>query len=104
MEFERTLAMFTEDRERSITLVVELLGRSVGGDMGSFQPDSITYLKVMRGGPFSIICAFHVLGRLLQCRFSLFVDFSHPASKILRSFHLSLTPRVTPFPGVLAIV
>ena len=54
---------FLEYFKRSIAFVIEFLGRAVGGDVVSFEPNLVSRFVVLGSGSFTIIVFFSFVWR-----------------------------------------
>ena len=76
-------SFLSKDFERSISFFSQLLTGLCCGDIGSFQPNSVSFLVVMSVCLLLVVKCLHHLGGLCQCSLCFSSGFCEVVSKVL---------------------
>ena len=97
-------SFFAEDFEGAIPLFSQFLARSRRGDVGSLQPDSVSFVVITSVSSSFVVKCFHCLGGLGEGGLCLGSSLGEVVDEVLSRLALNFSTGFESFVGVSSVV
>ena len=97
-------SFLVEDFERAISFFSQLLAWSRRGDVGSFQPDFVSFGVITSIRSFFVIKCLHRLGGLGECGLCFDSSFGEVVGEVLSGLTLDFSSGFESFVGMSSVI
>ena len=97
-------SFFSEDFKGAISFFSQLLARSRRGDVGSFQPNLVSFVIITSSSSFFVVKCFHHLSGLGECGLCFGSGFGEVVDEVLSRLAFDFSTGFESFVGVSSVV